>query len=56
LAETGLSETDIEALIAERREARTNRDFARSDQIRDELAAKGVLLLDGPEGTTWKMK
>ncbi len=56
LAESGLSAADIEVLIAERREARTNRDFARSDQIRDELAAKGVLLLDGPEGTTWKMK
>jgi cysteinyl-tRNA synthetase len=56
LAEAGLSETEIEALIVERREARTNRDFARADQIRDELTAKGVLLLDGPEGTTWKMK
>ncbi len=56
LADAGLSETEIEALIVERREARANRDFARADQIRDELAAKGVLLLDGPEGTTWKMK
>ena len=56
LADAGLSQTEIEALIAERREARANRDFARSDQIRDELAAKGILLLDGPEGTTWKMK
>jgi cysteinyl-tRNA synthetase len=56
LADAGLSEAEIEALIVERREARASRDFARSDQIRDELAAKGVLLLDGPEGTTWKMK
>ena len=56
LADAGLSETDIEALIVERREARENRDFARADQIRDELAAMGVQLLDGPEGTTWKMK
>jgi cysteinyl-tRNA synthetase len=56
LSESGLSAEDIETLIMERREARANRDFARSDQIRDELAAKGVQLLDGPEGTTWKMK
>jgi len=56
LADTGLNEADIEALIVERREARGRRDFARADQIRDELASKGVLLLDSPEGTTWKMK
>ncbi len=56
LADSGLNGAEIEALIAERREARARRDFARADQIRDELAAKGVLLLDGPEGTTWKMK
>ncbi|MCK4507674.1 MAG: cysteine--tRNA ligase [Desulfuromonadales bacterium] len=56
LSESGLSAADIDALIVERRQARANRDFARADQIRDELAAKGVLLLDGPEGTNWKMK
>jgi cysteinyl-tRNA synthetase len=56
LSESGLNAEEIESLIVERREARTNKDFARSDQIRDELAAKGVQLLDGPEGTTWKMK
>jgi len=56
LADAGLSEAEIAALIAERRDARANRDFARSDQIRDDLAAKGVQLLDSAEGTTWKMK
>jgi cysteinyl-tRNA synthetase len=56
LSEAGLNAEEIEALIVERREARANKDFARSDQIRDELAAKGVQLLDGPEGTTWKIK
>ena len=56
LADTGLSADDIEALIVERREARANKDFARSDQIRDDLAAKGVQLLDSADGTTWKMK
>ena len=56
LSESGLSAEEIESLIVERREARANKDFARSDQIRDDLTAKGVQLLDGPEGTTWKMK
>jgi len=56
LSESGLSAEEIESLILERREARANKDFARSDQIRDDLAAKGIQLLDGPEGTTWKMK
>lgn len=56
LVDAGVSAEEIEGLIVERREARANRDFARADQIRDELAAKGVQLLDGPEGTTWKLK
>jgi cysteinyl-tRNA synthetase len=56
LADAGLSGADIEALIVARREAPTNRDFTRADQIRDELMSMGVQLLDGPEGTTWKMK
>ncbi len=46
----------IEALIEERKQARIDRNFARSDEIRDELAAKGVILLDSREGTTWKLK
>ena len=45
---------EVEAAIAERNEARAEKDFARSDTIRDELAAKGVLLMDSPEGTSWK--
>ena len=56
LGETGLSPEAIEGLICERQAARANRDFARSDQIRDELAAKGILLLDSAQGTTWKRK
>ncbi len=47
---------DIERLIAERNAARKARDFKRADEIRDELTDKGVLLEDGPGGTTWKMK
>jgi cysteinyl-tRNA synthetase len=46
----------IEALIEERKQARADRNFTRSDEIRDELDAKGVILLDSREGTTWKLK
>ena len=50
----GLSQADIEAAIAARQQARADRDFAKADAIRDELAEKGVQLLDGPEGTSWQ--
>jgi cysteinyl-tRNA synthetase len=49
-----LSPEEIDALIADRLAARKARDFARSDQIRDELKAKGVILEDTREGTRWK--
>jgi len=42
----------IEALIAERKAARAAKDFARADQIRDQLAEQGVRLLDRPDGST----
>ena len=50
----GLNEGDFEALIGERRTAREAKDFARSDQIRDELAAQGVVLEDAGGKTTWR--
>ena len=44
---------EIEALIAERQQARANRDFATADRIRDELAAQGIKLLDTKDGVRW---
>ncbi len=44
----------IDAAILERTEARARKDFAVSDRIRDALAAEGILLEDGPHGTTWR--
>ena len=49
-----LNDEHIQALIDERNEARKNKDFARSDQIRDELKAKGIILEDTPQGTRFK--
>ena len=45
---------EIEALIAERQAARKEKNFARADEIRDELAVKGIVLLDTREGVKWK--
>ncbi len=50
----GLSETQIEALIAARQAAKTNKDFAQADQIRKDLLEAGVVLEDSRAGTTWR--
>lgn len=45
---------DIETLIAQRQEARKSKNFARADEIRDELLAQGIILEDTREGVKWK--
>lgn len=56
LQDLDISEQEILRLIQERREAREAKDWARGDQIRDQLLSKGIELKDGAEGTTWKIK
>lgn len=47
-------DTDIDKLIEERQNARKNKDFARADEIRDQLQSQGIILEDTKEGVKWK--
>ncbi|MCA9513091.1 MAG: cysteine--tRNA ligase [Myxococcales bacterium] len=55
-SEAGESDPRIDALLEERRAARASRDFATADRIRDELAAEGVEIVDGPDGSRWRRR
>jgi cysteinyl-tRNA synthetase len=54
--ESGMLDAEIEALIEQRQEARRQRDFARSDEIRDLLAERGIHLEDTKDGMRWRRK
>ena len=49
-------DAEIESLIEERQEARRQRKFSRSDEIRDLLAKQGIILEDTKDGVRWKRK
>jgi cysteinyl-tRNA synthetase len=49
-------DSEIQSLIDERQKARHRRDFVRADEIRDELASRGITLEDTKDGVRWKRK
>ena len=55
-ATTKIDKVAIADAIAARLAARKAKDFAESDRIRDDLLAKGIVLKDGPDGTSWEIK
>ena len=55
-AKAAVDEAEIHRAIEARKAARAAKNFAESDRIRDEMLAKGILLKDGPHGTTWEVK
>ena len=56
LAKLEISGEEIEKLIQQRLQARKEKNFSRGDEIRNDLEARGILLLDTREGTSWKLK
>lgn len=52
----GSSDSQIDMMIEKRAAAKKNRDFSMADKIRDDLDAQGIVLEDGPDGTTWRRK
>ena len=55
-ADDGLSEQDIDTLVRQRDEARAAKDFAEADRLRDQLAAAGIVIEDGPDGSRWRRR
>ena len=53
-ADDGLSDDKINELVQQRVEAKQNKDWATADQIRDDLKAQGIIVEDGPEGSSWR--
>ena len=56
LASYALSDAEIDTMVAERNAARAARNFARADALRQELAAKGILIEDSKDGVRWRRK
>jgi cysteinyl-tRNA synthetase len=54
MADMTVTPEQVEALIAERTQARKDRNFARADEIRDQLQDMNIILEDGPGGTVWR--
>ncbi len=53
-ADDGLDDAEIETLIAQRAQAKAEKNWAEADRIRDQLQQAGIVLEDGPGGTTWR--
>jgi cysteinyl-tRNA synthetase len=56
IARQGLTDEKIEALVADRTQAKKQRNFTLADSIRDELSARGVVIEDSKDGVRWKRK
>ena len=56
LSNAAIDAPAVEKLVAQRAAARADKNWAESDRLRDELAALGVAIRDGKDGTTWEMK
>ncbi len=54
VSKDGLSDADIDARVTQRQQAKTNKDWALADKIRDELTEAGIVLEDGADGTRWR--
>ncbi|WP_413574851.1 cysteine--tRNA ligase [Bdellovibrio sp. HCB290] len=55
LDKAGIKRADVDALVAERSQARANKDFAKSDEFRDKLVAMNISVSDTPEGSFWEV-